>query len=91
MSLNEKWKEEEFNPEEDEEIFVGSLDAEALYPSLDTEKVAKLCGKLVSDSGIKIDNVDYRWATTYIAANMTQQQVSSENLQHVIPRRRFKY
>ena len=55
--LNEKWHDEEYQPNQDD-IFIGSLDAEALYPSLDTERVSKLCGEILVESGLKIENVD---------------------------------
>ena len=74
-TLNEKWEEEGFNPEDDE-IFVGSLDAEALYPSLDTDRVADICGQLVMDSGLIIDNVNWMWASCYVASNMKQNEVN---------------
>ena len=89
--LNETWKEKQFNPEWDE-IFVGSLDAEALYPSLDTDRVAKLCGETLVKSGLKIQNVDWKWATSYVALSFKKQwQVNRAGLADCIPRRRYKH
>ena len=51
--LNEKWAKDKFKVERGE-IFIGSLDATALYPSLLTKKCAKLCGQLVSESDLEI-------------------------------------
>ena len=36
-----------------EKLFVGSLYAEALYPSLNKDKTAKLIGELIEEAGLK--------------------------------------
>ena len=63
-----------------EEVFVGSLDAEALYPSLDATLVAKLCGDLVANKELKIENVDYLWTSVYLACTMMPKQVPRERI-----------
>ena len=85
--LNEKWLSEGVSFEEGE-LFVGSLDATALYPSLDSLKVAKLCGRLATENRLAIENVDYVWAGAYIACNMHPEQVFREGLSDCVPRRR---
>ena len=47
--LNEQWEREGATPDASQ-ITVCSLDAEALYPSLDSNQCSKLCGELVRDS-----------------------------------------
>ena len=42
-----------------EDLFVGSLDAEALYPSLNIDKTAKLIGKMIEEAGLKWKGVDF--------------------------------
>ena len=68
---------------------MGSLDAEALYPLLDSLKVAKLCGRLATENKLAIENVDYVWAGAYIACNMHPEQVFREGLSDCVPRRRY--
>ena len=87
--MNKEWEETNFNPER-EEVFVGSLDTEALYPSLDATLVAKLCGDLVAKKQLKIENVDYLWASMYLACTMTPEQVTRENMHDCVPDRRYK-
>ena len=60
-----------------EDVTVCSLDAEALYPSLDAIACAKLCGKLVAEASLNIVGVDYVWAGLYVALSTTQGDVNS--------------
>ena len=41
-------------------------------------------------SGLKVEGVNWDWATVYIAACMTLEEVIREGLQDVIPARRYK-
>ena len=68
--------EEKGTPEEG--LCVGSLDAEALYPSLDIEIGAELCKEKIIQSEMEFEGVDMRWATVYCALNMTQAQINRE-------------
>ena len=72
------------------EMFVGSLDAEALYPSLDTKICSKQCGTLVANSEIEFKGVDWEWATLYVACNIDRNEIIREGLGEVVPGRRFK-
>ena len=74
-----------------EDVTVCSLDAEALYPSLDAIACAKLCGKLVAEASLNIVGVDYVWAGLYIALNCTQGDVYTSGLDDIIPYRRFNH
>ena len=74
-----------------EDLFVGSLDAEALYPSLNIDKTAKLIGELIGEAGLKWEGVDFRWASIYVAMEMDEYEVIRRNLQHLIPRRRHGF
>ena len=75
---------------EKDEIFVGSLDAVSLYPSLVIKDVSKLCGEKVVSSGVKFEDIDMTWACKYVALAMEENEVTSRNLNDVIPRRRAK-
>ena len=72
------------------DVTVCSLDAEALYPSLDAIECSKLCGKLVKEGNLDIVGVDYVWAGLYIALNCTQGEVYTSELDGIVPYRRFK-
>ena len=47
---------------EEDELFIGSLDAEALYPSLEIDKCSKICAEMVASSGVRIEGLNYKWA-----------------------------
>ena len=70
-----------------EDLFVRSLGAEALYPSLNIDKTAKLIGKLIEEAGLKWEGVDFRLASIYVAMEMDEFEVIRRNLQHLISRR----
>ena len=72
------------------DVTVCSLDAEALYPSLDAKACSKLCGKLEEEANMHILGVDYVWAGLYKALNCTQGEVYTSELDGIIPHRRFK-
>ena len=88
--LNRTWEEQGVQ-HADKDLFVGSLDAEALYPSLNTKLCGKECGRLVAESGLDIEGVDWRWATLYIALNCSQNEINRERLSRYCPRRKYKY
>ena len=52
---------------EKDDLFVGSLDVEALYPSLEIEEVSKICADMVIESGLKFEGFDLVWACKYVA------------------------
>ena len=74
-----------------EDLFVGSLDASALYPSLDIQKTSRIVGDLVREAGIQWEGVDFRRASIYVAMEMEEYKVIRRNLQHLIPRRRHGF
>ena len=56
-------------PEEDD-ICLFSLDAEALYPSLDTMACSKLCGEMVKDSKLEVSGMDPKMGKSIPSPNM---------------------
>ena len=69
---------------------VGSLDVQALYPSLDQEESAKIVEKAVFESNAKISGVNYRAAQVYVASSMSYEEAKSRNLLKLLPRRVFR-
>ena len=87
--VNKEMEDLEEQPEE-EDICVFSLDAEALYPSLDTRQCSRLCGKLVQESKLEVSGIDYKWASMYIALTCTQAEINQCSLEDVVPVRRYR-
>ena len=52
-------------------VMIGSLDVEALYPSIDVNLAAKMTGNLVRESAIKFEGIDWRWALIYLVLTMS--------------------
>ena len=48
-------------------LFIGSLDAKALYPSLDINRSSKIVADRMLNSDLKIDGVNWTLAAKYIA------------------------
>ena len=67
---------------------VASLDAEALYPSLDVEKCSKMCADYVIQSGLKIEGFDDTWASIYLTLTHEQSKINKLKLNDVVPVRR---
>ena len=75
---------------EEESVFVGSLDAKALFPSLKIKESAKLVARRVQEAEVKFENVDYKWASMYCTLNMEFTDVVRQDLQAIVPRKRAK-
>ena len=70
------------------DLMVLSLDANALYPSLDIDRTSRIVAKRVVNSEIRFDEVNYKWAATYVALNMERLEVTRRGLHRVVPRKR---
>ena len=87
--LNREWREKGVNMEQNE-VFVGSLDATALYPSLDVQRCGQLFGQMIQESKLEFRGVDYKWAAIYIALNCKPWEITRWKMNHLVPSRRFK-
>ena len=67
-------------------LVVGSLDASALYPSLDINKCCKIAAQRVIESGVEFEAFDVEWGSVYVALNMTQEDVYREKLSMIVPK-----
>ena len=45
---------------------MGSLDVEALYPSIDVDLAASIVKSKIMESPLKLEGVDWRWILIYI-------------------------
>ena len=73
-----------------EDLHIGSLDAEALYPILVFEKIAGLVASKTVDSGLKFEGVDWAWAIKFVALALEEDEVRKKGLQDIIPKKRPK-
>ena len=69
-------------------LCVGSVDVNALYPSLEIKQCAKICAERVRRSPLKFEDIDYHWATVYLALNMSREEVIREDMGMLVPIRR---
>ena len=65
-------------------------DVEALYPSLDADRVAKIIYEAILNSKVTWQNVDYLEACRYIALNWSAEECRKNKLRRVLPTRRGK-
>ena len=66
---------------------VGSLDVAALYPSLDHEGAAEEVAKMIMKSQVSLAGIDWRAAQTFLASNLSEDQVKAEGLKSLVPNR----
>ena len=57
---------------------------------MNSKQCAKMCGKLVADSQLVLEGIEWKWASIYVTLNTKPWQVHSWGLIDVVPRRRFK-
>ena len=69
------------------EVMISSLDAKALYPSLNIRKSAKIVAERVTESGVKIEGVNYKWVGKYLALTMSRNEVVNTGLSRVVPKK----
>ena len=73
-----------------DDLLVMSLDAEALYPSLQIQDVAKMCAERVANSNLEFQGVNWKWAAIYAALAFPELEILRQGLADVVPRRKAK-
>ena len=74
----------------DNTFIVGSMDVEALYPSLDIEfTVDKVC-ELLYESSVKIEGIDYKELGLYLSLTKTDDELREMGIQAGCPKRRAR-
>ena len=68
-------------------LMVGSLDVEALYPSIRVKEATEIIRKKMENTDVKVDGVDYRWALIYLKLTCTKAEIVDNNLQGILPRK----
>ena len=57
----------------------------ALYPSLDWSEVVRVVGKILEETEVTFDDMDFRSLGKYLAIHLTQEEISKNSLKSVIP------
>ena len=66
---------------------VGSMDVEALYPSIDIEFAVEKCIELLRESGIQYTNIDFDELGLFLAFNDTEENLKTLDLWKYCPTR----
>ena len=72
------------------EVMVGSLDVEALYPSIDQKEGPRIVAREVLKSNVDIGNINYHLAVVYLGTTMSRARQVREGVAHLIPPRKAK-
>ena len=67
---------------------VGSMDVEALYPSIHQQEGARIVAEEIVKSDIEYEGADIRKAAVYIAATMSKERQKKEGILHLLPIRK---
>ena len=69
---------------------LGSMDVEALFPSIDQEDSARIVAEEMIKHGVEYEGVDVRLATHYLGVCMTKERQVREGVSHLIPARKAR-
>ena len=72
------------------DLVIGSMDVEALYPSLQIERTAVAMGQMMEETSVEYKNIDFDTATRFIASNASEADIWKWGMGKYIPRRRHK-
>ena len=64
---------------------VGSMDVEALYPSIDVDFSVDRCGDLLLESGATFENVDYKELGLFLSLTMTEEERIDREINQYCP------
>ena len=70
------------------EWVVGSLDVEALYPSLDVDECAKVVGETLYNSKITVEHLQWKDIALYLKYNATEEQLRRYKVKSFLPKRK---
>ena len=75
-------------PEEKKKCAIMSMDVKALYPSMEWNEIIVAVKEMVENSKEVVRNVDYEEVGKYLAVTMSKEEIDSEGLSNVIPKRK---
>ena len=70
-----------------ENCIIGSMDVEALYPSIDIDFSLSCCSKLLMESDITFESVDYSELGLFLSMTNSRDELLQNNLSDFCPRR----
>ena len=71
----------------DGDITVGSADVKALYPSIDIDFAAEICGKMFIESEVEVVGIDAQELGLYLAMHLTVAELQDRHLAPYCPTR----
>ena len=69
----------------DEDCVIGSLDVDALYPSLDIDRCARVVAGKLFDSDFKFEKLNWREIALYLRFHLSDEEIRKEGLEGVCP------
>ena len=76
--------------EEARRIMLGSLDVEALYPSIDQKEGPRIVSEAIMKSKIQYTNINYHLVAVYLAVTMDKQRQTREGITHLLPQKKSR-
>ena len=93
LSRINKYNEEVTTVDPDTEAVLVACDAVKLFPSLraleSSTAVREATINIVSQSGLKVEGLDYEEVAKYIRMNMTDWEIRSRKLSKIVPKRKY--
>ena len=77
--------ESEVNNKNTKDLVIFSTDVKSLYPSLNAKQCAVIIAKLVQESRLVVEGVNWDQAALYLAVTLTREKVNELGLQEVVP------
>ena len=77
--------ESKVNNQNTKDLVIFSTDVKSLYPSLDAKQSVAIIGKLVRESSLVVEGVNWDQAALYLAVTLTSEKVQELRLQEVVP------
>ena len=77
--------ESKVNNQNTKDLVIFSTDVKSLYPSLDAKQCVAIIGKLVRESSLVVEGVNWDQAALYLAVTLTSEKVQELRLQEVVP------
>ena len=77
--------ESKVNNQNTRDLVIFSTDVKSLYPSLNAKQCAVIIAKLVQESRLVVEGVNWDQAALYLAVTLTREKVNELGLQEVVP------
>ena len=68
------------------DLMVGSMDVEALYPSIDQMMGPQMVAQEILETDVEFEGINYDLAARFLMATMDQERLAKEGLLRLMPR-----